>query len=189
MKTKKVISFILEILTCIAYVVGGIFVIVVHHHSDYTDGNMLGIILMICGVLKLIKFFFSDGSANLIGLTAGIVAIPFGFIFFFGELDIFHMCLLWGLYEIVFGSLEIVEAFKDRHINTVEIFTILIAASELVFGALLCINTIGGVGEHLVYIGITLILTSLSCVINILQKRNIFFKSNKSEEETNKTDA
>ena len=189
MKTNKIIALISDIIITLTYIVGGIVVIVLNHHSLESDAKLLGIVIIICATLKLIKFIVNQEykEGHLLGLGSGIIGLSFGFIFLFSTLDIVHICLLWGLYEIAFGTIDIVESLKDRRIAPIEIWTGLISVSEIIFGTLLCIHASRGINEHLIYIGITLILTSLGCLARMIYRYIIEPKKEKKQQ--NQTDA
>ena len=173
LKFFKVLYFILEITLCVAYVVGGILLITLRRLNVAVDGDLLGFVIVTCGVLGIIKFFITK-EANPLGLVSGILQISFGFIFIFSEMDIFHICLLWGLFEIIIGTLEAVIVLRDKHLDTKEVSSLIVAVSEVVFGTLLCIHSSGGIDEHLIYVGVTLIITSLGCIANMIETRSSY---------------
>ncbi|MCR5505448.1 MAG: hypothetical protein K6F07_00415 [Bacilli bacterium] len=192
MKLRKRILFILEILVVLAYIAGGILVIILRRNNARYDGQLLGTVILICGALRVIKFIFNreNVQGNLpLGLIAGIIGISFGFIFIFSELDIMHMCLLWGLYEILFGTIEVVVTLKDMRLDPHEIITDIIAVGEIIFGTLLCIHAHEGIGEHLIFIGATLILTSVNCVVGMLQEHFLNPRKEKKHKKENESDA
>ena len=192
MKFLKVLLIVLEVLLVGIYAAGGIAVMIWKDRAGGYDGKILGMVIIICSVLRIIRFFvkkeYNEGSH--IGLLAGIIGFSFGFIFYFSELEIWTMCVMWGVYEIAFAAYEVVNTVKvireDKIFGTA---TLILSIGELVFGTLLCIHAAGGISVHFIFVGATLILTAVTILTSIIH-RYLIKKALKQEQEAeNKTDA
>lgn len=176
---RSTLHIILNALVTISYLALGVLVFIVCFINTTYQPLPLGILLIVSALCRLIKFLVNRHSFDVhtIDLTMGLISVALGFIFIFAhELDMKMFCIFWGIFEIVNGTIEISADVKLARLSFMYIISVLISIGEIVFGTLLIIHLEGGIFAHLLYMGVTSVLTAgllaLEFVIRIKEKKN-----------------
>ena len=163
MKRSSTLQTIVSGLVAVSYTgLGALVLVVCFLYKNYA-ALTLGIILIVSAICRLIKFLANRQSFDVhtIDLTMGLISVSLGFIFIFAkELSTEMLCIFWGLFEIVNGTIEISTDVKLAHRSMLSLISVLISVGEIVFGTLLIIHLESGIFAHLLFIGITSLLTS-----------------------------
>lgn len=178
---RSTLNIIVSGLVALSYVALGVLVLVICFTTKEYTALALGIILIVSALCRLIKFLANRQSFDVhtIDLTMGLISIALGFIFIFAsELNMTYFCIFWGAFEIVNGTIEISADVKSAHHSILSLISVLISVGEIVFGTLLIIHLKSGIFAHLLYMGITSILTASLLAIEFFQK----IKENKKDE-------
>ena len=170
MKKHAVLIQIIRWFIVIAFLVSGILVITLRHTQNIEDTIILGVILLVVGVVRLLTFFLSKLKENPkdVTLVSGITAIVLGIVFLVSNYDLSALCLAWGVAEIILSTIEIVHKSFEVKENKLSLIEIAVSTGTLVFGILLCIHNTEGLNVHLIYLSISLLLTALYEVLEII---------------------
>ncbi len=182
MKRSSLLQTIVSGLVAVSYAGLGALVLVVCFINKNYAALTLGIVLIVSAICRLIKFLANRNSFDVhtIDLTMGLISVSLGFIFIFAEeLNMEMLCIFWGLFEIVNGTIEISADVKLAHRSFLSLISVLISVGEIVFGTLLIIHLESGIFAHLLFMGITSILTSGLLAVEFVKR----IKSNKKPEE------
>ena len=170
MKKHGILIQIIRWFIVIAFLVSGILVISLRHTQNIEDTIILGTILLVVGAVRLLTYFLSKLQEDPRDLTlvSGISAIVLGIVFLVSEYDLSSLCLAWGVAEIILSSIEITQkVFNIKH-NKLTLIEIGVSLGTLVFGILLCVHNTQGLNLHLIYLSISLLLTALYEVLEII---------------------
>ncbi len=181
MKTRKNINFIFELLVPAFYLAAGIVVIIlgIKHQEEYMP-ILLGSLLIAGSFCRLYKFMVNRHFFDVhnIDLSFSLISIAMGFIFIFTD-DITLVCLIWGIYEIINGGIELSTDLREVPDNGLMWVSVFISLGEIVFGTLLCIHKEEGILLHLLFMGITFILTGALVIVELIHNH----KKNKATNE------
>ena len=170
---RSTLRLIVNALVALSYIALGVLVLVVCFMTRDYGTLILGIILIVSAVCRLIKFLANRHSFDVhtIDLTMGLISVALGFIFIFAhELDMKMLCIFWGLFEIVNGTIEISTDVKLAKRSVLSFISVLISIGEIVFGTLLIIHLESGIFAHLLYMGITSLLTAGLLAYEFIEK-------------------
>ena len=170
---RSTLRLIVNALVALSYIALGVLVLVVCFMTRDYGTLILGIILIVSAVCRLIKFLAHRHSFDVhtIDLTMGLISVALGFIFIFAhELDMKMLCIFWGLFEIVNGTIEISTDVKLAKRSVLSFISVLISIGEIVFGTLLIIHLESGIFAHLLYMGITSLLTAGLLAYEFIEK-------------------
>ena len=171
MKFRKVLGLIFEILVPVLYFgVGAAILVGAFVYKDAYTSRLLGAMLIAGAGCRLIKFLVNREffDVHTIDLSFSLISIAIGFVFCFTE-DIVQTCLIWGLLEILNGGIELGTDLREIREKPLMWVSIIISLGEIVFGALLCIHGEHGILVHLIFMGITFIITAGLVVLELIQ--------------------
>ena len=170
---RQNLNLIINALVALSYMALGALVLVICFMNKEYEALSLGIILIVSAGCRLIKFLSDHQSFDVhtIDLTMGLISIAFGFIFIFAhDIPLEHLCILWGAFEIINGAIEISMDVKLAKRSFLVLISVLISIGEIVFGTLLIVHLRPGIFIHLLYIGITSILTAGLLIFEFVKK-------------------
>lgn len=169
------LDIIFEITVPVLFLAFGITVLVFSGYDFVTNNaiNILAILLMIQGAAKIADFIGEHRYNEPVnfGIIFGIISIAMGIVFLATNLNISHVCTIWGIYEIVEGAFEvqsIVIALKKR--EWVAIIELMVALICIVFGILLVIHGEEDIKLHLIAVGVVFILSAAGQVIKTISE-------------------
>lgn len=155
------------------HIILGILIIIFSNDSFEKNNIFIGSILMVSGVPSLLIFIAAKGHKNFRKfpyLTSSIIAFVIGFIFIiFNEITLEHMFLAVGIFDIIRGLYETVDASLEIKVNKLEILEVLSAVGDIIFGVLLCIElSPGGYRNHLIFMGSALLLVGIKFLLDLI---------------------
>ena len=164
-KFFSILDKIFEIVTPIVFIAYGIGALIFSNSNFMQQNNILilEILLIIQGVATIADFIGGHKIRHGVNydIVFGIVPIAMGIIFMARNMNLEHICLIWGIFEIAKGAFEIqhlvVLVHEKDYVATVEI---VLAIVEIIFGILLCIHTEEDIKIHLIVVGIVFILSA-----------------------------
>lgn len=179
MKKKLSILDYIFIASLIVHLLLGVLVIVLSNEVFEKDHIFIGAVLAVSGVPSLLIFFAASGHKNFRKfpyLTSAIIAFVVGIIFIiFDELTLDHMLLTVGIFDIIRGLYETIDASLEIKENKLEILEIISSVGDIVFGILLCIKLSDGYKNHLIFMGVALIIVGIKFLFDLiidLKKKN-----------------
>mgnify|MGYP002515608620 CR=1 FL=1 len=156
----------------VVHIILGVLVIVFSNDVFEKNNIFIGSILMASGVPSLLIFLSVDGHKNFRKfpyLASSIIAFVIGLIFIlFNEITLDHMFLAIGIFDIVRGLYEIVDASLEIKVNKLEIMEVASAAGDVIFGILLCIKLSEGYKNHLIFMGAALLLVGIKFLLDLI---------------------
>ncbi len=167
---NPVIIQMLRWLSVVLFLTAGVLVITLRHTQNIEDTLILGIILLVVGGIKLSTYFLvrmKEQPSDLMVAT-GISSIILGIIFLVSDYDLSSLCLAWGIVEIILPLLEINQDIVHLKHNKLVLIEIFISLGTLTFGILLCIHSKEGLNAHLIYLSISLFLTTVYEALSII---------------------
>lgn len=154
---------------CVAlFLAAGIVVLILKHNAaEVYDGIILGAVLIVGGSVKILVYLFSKCYKEPIDISAvvGIVMVALGFVFMFSRYDIETLCFGWGILEVIASGIEIHQNALRVKKHRLAIVEIVISVGCLVFAIILCIKNTEALNEHLIFMGISLILLAINQTI------------------------
>lgn len=173
MKLSKVIRNVLSLLEVVLFIAAGITVLLLRGAGVQYDRVILGTILIITGSCKFAVFFIEQAyklPSNFL-LISAILMIGFGFIFLFSGTEMETLCFGWGIMEIALGAVEIQTSLFEVKEDKFQIVEIAIALGNIVFGVLLCVRLSNGLNGHLIFMGISFILTGILYLFKHIKRK------------------
>lgn len=171
---KKKLNYLdyLFIASMLAHFVIGVLVIIFSNDSFEKNNVFIGSVLIASGLPSLMIFFAARGHKNfrkfpylLSALTAFIIGTMF---IIFNEITPDHMFLTIGIFDIVRGLYETIDASLEVKENKFEIMEIVSAVGDIVFGILLCIKLSDGYRNHLIFMGVALIIVGIKFLCDLI---------------------
>lgn len=180
MKKFKLLAKLISIISPIAFLVLGIVILALTNHNQASlDSIFLGVVLLLSGGTSIITYFaLKRWKSKSFELAVGCILFALGFVFMFSNLDIKYLIFLWGLLEIIKSSFEIQINLKEIKDNKLSILNVILSIAEVVFGVLLCVHIEEGIKLHLIFLGISFIITAID-----YELEGIFFALGKNKEE------
>lgn len=163
MKNLKVLQIVLNSLIVLLFLAIGVTIIVLGTTNDQYDNIMLGIFLLLAGFARLAIYFMTRGYAEPVNfnLLSGVAFLVFGIVFLSAPHDLEIMCFGWGIMEIIVGGAEIQSSLFTFKQDKLSILEIIISSGGIIFGVLLCVRMSEALLEHLIFMGISLILMAV----------------------------
>ena len=165
MEKHSLLRSILHWVCVFLFMAAGIAVLILRHLNPTHPTNILGIIVLIAGCVKVAIYwlFYFKRNPRSVLLLSGLAFIILGIVFLLGDYPYEALCLTWGILDIVLGLVEIFTSIFELKEDKLQIAEILVAAGGIVFGVLLTIELAHGLAAHIIYLGISLIL--LACIL------------------------
>ena len=172
MKTSTIVQIILNSIIITLFLGSGITVLLLRHFANGYDKYLLGTTLIVSGTAKLIIYYLNKGHKNPRNITiiSSGVMIALGALFFISNRDMEMLCFGWGVTEIVLGLIEVYIDLLEVKEDKIAILELVVNATTIVFGALLCINLSNGLTVHLIFLGISLILLAIIAFLKLIRK-------------------
>lgn len=179
---NKLIFNIIRFIVIGLYIALGIYVLI----NTNTLQNVqlgLGIILLISSVIELCAFFFYGKFRKEVALAFGafaIVGIILSILYICNTFNLEQLTVSWGIFEMtkgVFGTFESIYIFiKEKEYPA--LIDAGLSIAEIILGILLAIEESGHLHVHLVFVGISLLLTAAIEIIETI----IFFRNQKKQD-------
>ena len=171
MKARNLIDTLLSYTVVLLFIAAGLTSILLKNFAEQYDGIILGTVLSVAGAARIISYFIRRGfrKANNFDLVSGIAMVALAIVFFIDKFDIQMLCFGWGIMEIVLGLIEIQVVIYEIRTEKIAIVQGLIAVGSIVFGILLCLKLYGGLGGHLIFLGISFFLMAALSLVQIIR--------------------
>lgn len=172
-KIKKV--NILYLMLFLVYVCVGTLVLVYANDAREKNNVILGVLILLSSLPHVLLFILHGGFKNerkypflmfcIIGITIGLVAI------FNNSFDLNKICVIWGCFDICRSSFEIADIIPElRRYKWLELIELIISLGEIIFAILLILDEFDGIRIHLIYFGVTFIVSAVKRLVqNIVE--------------------
>lgn len=171
MENKGLFKAIL-ITNIIIHILVGVALIVFSHDSFERSHLFIGLVILITGLPNLLIYLVGGGHKEFFKqpyIIFSFVAVIIGLIFILcDELSVVHMCLVWGILDIVRSAYEIFDAIRELKHDKWEIVEIVAGTADLILGILLTIEKEEGITMHLIIMGAALILIGLRFIAHLV---------------------
>lgn len=156
----------------IIHILVGAALIVFSHDSFERSHLFIGLVILITGLPNLLIYLVGGGHKEFFKhpyIIFSFVAVIIGLIFILcDELSVIHMCLVWGILDIVRSAYEIFDAIRELKHDKWEIVEIVAGTADLILGILLTIEKEEGITMHLIIMGAALILIGLRFIVQLI---------------------
>jgi uncharacterized membrane protein HdeD (DUF308 family) len=173
MENKGLFKAIL-VTNIIIHILVGAALIVFSHDSFERSHLFIGLVILITGLPNLLIYLVGGGHKEFFKhpyIIFSFVAVIIGLIFILcDELSVVHMCLVWGILDIVRSAYEIFDAIRELKHDKLEIIEIIAGTADLILGVLLTIEKEEGIRMHLIIMGAALILIGLRFIVELIIK-------------------
>ena len=178
MENKGLVKALL-ITNVIIHILVGAALIIFSHEAFERSNLFVGLVIIATGLPNLL-IFLVGGYKELFKqpyILFSFVSVIIGLIFILcDEISIMHMCLVWGILDIVRSAYEIFDAVRELKHDKLEIIEILAGTADLILGILLTIEKEEGITMHMIIMGAALILIGIRFIVELI------IKSKKHEE-------
>lgn len=117
-------------------------------------------------------------------LATGLVMLIVGFIIIINQYDsINFIVIVWGIFSLIRGIDELIEAFYNIHQGKKYILTLIHAIIEISLAIVLIYSPFEKISEHIIILGIEYVIISLQLFINpqlVKKRRKWPFRTRKS---------
>ena len=171
MKTKQVLQIVLNCLVISIFIGAGITVLVLRQlHPNY-DAVILGSILLVAGGSRGVIYYINRGYKYTRDITiiSALVMVAMGLIFLLSGRDLEMLCFGWGIMEIILGSIEVYIDFLEIKETKIAWLELIVNASTIIFGVLLCIKLYEGLTIHIIFLSISLFLLAIIALIKFIK--------------------
>ena len=175
MKRVSFLHLLLEILVILGDLIIGVTVLTFMLQGASFGRAFIGAIVLSIGILDFTDFItlkYATKMRSIQYATAAILEIALGAVFIIFNLDTKFICILWGSLSIAFAITKIVTAaINMTHQPLLNTVITILSIIEIVFSILLIIRTLDSLHEHMVFIGIALIVEAVTLLIEFLIHR------------------
>ena len=173
MGNKKLFKAIL-ITNIFIHILVGAALIVFSHDSFERSHLFIGLVIILTGLPNLLIYLVGGGHKEFFKhpyIIFSFVSVIIGLIFILcDELSVVHMCLVWGILDIVRSAYEIFDAIREFKHDKLEIIEIIAGTADLILGILLTIEKEEGITMHLIIMGAALILIGIRFIVELIIK-------------------
>ena len=154
----------------------------VAHIMPYLIGSLT--ILIALGFIKDGVQMEEVKKAEAKRLATGLVMLIVGFIIIINQYDsINFIVIVWGIFSLIRGIDELIEAFYNIHQGKKYILTLIHAIIEISLAIVLIYSPFEKISEHIIILGIEYVIISLQLFINpqlVKKRRKWPFRTRKS---------
>ena len=163
---------VLFMLASLVHIILGIVVICFCGEEFEKNNYFVGGVLTVSALPSLLIFLSSNGFKHFRKvpyLVSSVIALVIGIVFVCcEELTPAHLFLFVGIFDICRGIFESIDAALEFKENKLEIIEIFAGLGDVLFGILLCIKLENGYKNHLIFMGVALILVGIKFAVDLI---------------------
>lgn len=172
MKKKLSLYDWFTIITIVIHILLAAFIYIFNHTIEEKDNFFIGLILLITGIPSISLFITLKGHkyfSKFFYLLSGITAIILGLIFMLcPEIHQDHLFIIIGIFDIIRGLYEAIEAGIEIKKNKLELIEFIPAIGDIVFGILLIIELENGYYNHLIFVASSLVVVAIKYILDLV---------------------
>ena len=175
MKKPSALQIVLELIVILGSLIIGTTILVCHFLESPISRTLIGLIIIAIGAIGVIEYLTLKIEIKLKSvqsLITYLLTIALGIILLFIDVSGETVCIIWGIFTIIFALVRIVSSFM--HIlkqPLLHIVRLISQTTAVVFAIILIVKTISFAHTFFIFTGILLLIEGVVLLIEFIIHR------------------